>query len=135
VKRTQIDRCKTLRKSRPRSTFDRLLRNGPIPWLVPEREPACLCSARPRERAGLCGLSAGCQAFEIRQLHTSLETIGFDNFYFQFMRLSIRVQRRTFPRRYTLTERRTIQSTCRGGSWLAEGPAITFLSADEITGG
>src|SRR6266566_3242073 len=56
------------------------------------------------------------------------ETIDFDNFYFQFMRLSITLWAKRCHSPEDHDDRtQTIQSTRYRGSWLAEGPAPLFL--------
>src|SRR4029077_16746858 len=55
---------------------------------------------------------------------SNLETVDFDNFYFQFIRLSIRLRaKRCHSPEHHDDRTQTIQSTYRCGSWLAEGAA------------
>src|SRR5580700_4798886 len=49
------------------------------------------------------------------------ETIGFDNFYFQFARLSILLRTKQVTSGDDNDRTQTIQSTCLSRSWLAQG--------------
>jgi hypothetical protein len=55
------------------------------------------------------------------------ETIGFDNFYFQFADMSIRLWTNKSLAGGSDDRTQTIQSTCRRRSWLAQGQAPLFV--------